>query len=281
MARTKKIAPKTKTAPIKEKKATPKKITVSTKKVVSTAKVTKAKDNILKKVNSSPLAGMIIKIVAIVVAIFLVVILADYAVQYVRNEQSVAVINGKRISKAEWHKTLETASGKAIAQSLIDDSIVLMEARKAEVEVTKEEIDERVEEIKEEIGGEEAFQAALIASNIELDYLRDQIRLDSYYIKLIGPSLEYTEDDVKAFFEQYGEVYFAQDAALLQEGEKLDYETYKEQITEYYIAQLVAQEKDTWIVEKEADYTIQNNATEKPKYKFFGTINQIINNLGK
>lgn len=278
MARTKKIAPKTKTTPNVEKKTTPKKKTVTTKKVV-TSKITKG--DILKKINSNPVVRMILKIVAIVVAIFLVVILADYAVQYVRNEKSVAVINGKRISNAEWHKVLETASGRVVAQSLINDSIVMMEAKKANVEVTKEEIDKRVEKIKEDIGGQEAFDAAMKSSNYNLDYLKDQIRLDLYYTKLIGPSIEYTDDDVKTFFDQYSNVYFSKQTAELKEGEKLDYETYRKEITEYYIAQRVAQEKDSWIIEKEANYTIQNNTTEKPEYKFFGTINQIVKNLSK
>lgn len=278
MARTKKVVSKTKTAPKVEKKTTPKKKTV-TKKTTTTKKVVSLKDTIMEKINSNLLLGAILKIVAIVVAIFLVVTLADYAVQYVRNERSVAVVNGKRISKAEWHRVLEKASGPAVAQSLINDSIVMLEAKKADVEVTQEEIDKRVEEVKESIGGEEAFNTAMKAANYELKDLEENIRIDMYYTKLIGPSIKYTDDDVKAFFEQYSNVLFAKETEALKEGEKLDYETYKEKTTEYYIAQMVSQEKQNWLLNKTEEYTIQDNSTEKPTYKFFGTINQIIKNL--
>ena len=87
MARTKKIVSKKKTAPKVEKKTTPRKKTV-TKKTTTKKKVLSFKDSILKKLNSNPLVGSILKIVTIVIGIFLVVVLADYAVQYVRNERS-------------------------------------------------------------------------------------------------------------------------------------------------------------------------------------------------
>lgn len=275
MARTKKIVSKKKTAPKVERKTAPKKKVVARKKSVS------FKDSLLKKLNSNPLLGAIIKIVVIVVGIILIIMVADYGVQYIRNERSVAVVNGRRISKAEWHKTLEKANGQAVAQSLINDSIVMLEAKKADIKVSKEEIDNRVEEIKVNLGGEEKFDAAMKAANYELKDLEDQIRMDIYYTKLIGPSIKYTEDDVKAFFEQYSNVLFATETQALKEGEKLDYELFKEKTTEYYIAQMVGQQKQTWIVEKTGEYSIQDNSKETPVYKFFGTINQIIQNLGK
>lgn len=275
MARTKKIVSKKKTAPKVERKTAPKKKVVARKKSVS------LKDSLLKKLNSNPLLGAIIKIVVIVVGIILIIMVADYGVQYIRNERSVAVVNGRRISKAEWHKTLEKANGQAVAQSLINDSIVMLEAKKADIKVSKEEIDNRVEEIKVNLGGEEKFDAAMKAANYELKDLEDQIRMDIYYTKLIGPSIKYTEDDVKAFFEQYSNVLFATETQALKEGEKLDYELFKEKTTEYYIAQMVGQQKQTWIVEKTGEYSIQDNSKETPVYKFFGTINQIIQNLGK
>ena len=155
----------------------------------------------------------------------------------------------------------------------------MLEAKKADVKVTKEEIDERVEQIKEDIGGEDAFNTAMKAANYELKDLEDNIRIDMYYTKLIGPSINYSDDDVKAFFEQYSNVLFAKETDALKEGEKLDYETFKEKTTEYYIAQMVGQEKQNWLLNKTEEYAIQDNSREKPVYKFFGTINQITRNL--
>lgn len=273
MARTKKTVSKKKTAPKTERKTAPKRKVVAKKKTVS------FKDSIFEKLNSNPLAGAILKIVVIVVGIILIIMAADYGVQYIRNERSVAVVNGRRISKAEWHRVLEKASGQAVAQSLINDSIVMLEAKKADVKVTQEEIDERVEEIKENLGGEEAFNTAMKAANYQLKDLEDQIRMDLYYTKLISPTIKHTDDDLKAFFEQYSNVLFAEETEALKEGEKLDYETFKEKTEEYYIAQMVGQEKQSWLLGKTEEYTIQDNSKEAPTYKFFGTINQIIRNL--
>ena len=95
MARTKKTVSKKKTAPKTERKTAPKRKVVAKKKTVS------FKDSIFEKLNSNPLVGAILKIVVIVVGIILIIMAADYGVQYIRNERSVAVVNGRRISKAE------------------------------------------------------------------------------------------------------------------------------------------------------------------------------------
>ena len=74
---------------------------------------------------------------------------------------------------------------------------------------------------------------------------------------------------------------FEKETSELKEGEKLDYEKYKDQTTEYYITLMVSQEKQGWLLTKSAEYSIQDNSTEKPTYKFFGTISQIMKNLSK
>ncbi|MGI6484312.1 MAG: SurA N-terminal domain-containing protein [Candidatus Dojkabacteria bacterium] len=255
MARTKKIV-KTKTTPKK-----------TTGKKAPAKKVTK-KVTIKKPKLSSPIYKQIFKILGIVVAIIGVVTLLDLGVQYLNNDYSVAVVNGQRISKAKWHETLENAYGASIADTLINDSIIEKEAKKMEVKVTEEEIQDKLDTVIKRIGGEEAYQAALKASNVTEKELREQLKTQSLYTKVIGPEVKYTDDDLKEFFNQYSSIIFPTETEALEEGEQLDYEKHKEETKEQYLISQVQSIQADWLAEKRTEYKIQNNSTAKPKYGF-------------
>jgi hypothetical protein len=123
------------------------------------------------------------------------------------------------------------------------------------------------------------FDSALEANNITLEELRDQIEVDLLSTEILEPTLEYTEDDVIEFFNQYSDVIFPEETAALEEGAKLDYETYKEETEEIYIQQQVQTERNTWLGEKYSEYKIQDNSTAKPKYGFLTITTNIVNNL--
>jgi preprotein translocase subunit Sss1 len=260
MARTKKVV-KTKTTP---KQTTGKKAPV---KKTPTKKVAK-KVTIKKPDLTSPIYGQILKIVGIVIAIVGIVTLLDLGVQYLNNDYSVAVVNGQRISKAKWHKTLENAYGASIADTLINDTIIEKEAKKMEVDVTDEEIQEKLDTVINRIGGEEAYQAALKASNVTEKELKEQLKNQLLYTKVIGPEVKYTDDDLKEFFNQYSSIIFPTETAALAEGEQLDFEKYKEETKEQYLISEVQTMQADWLSTKKAEYKIQDNSTAKPKYGF-------------
>lgn len=255
----------------------------------STSKKTSPKKDIkkkidLKKVKLPKVKGTeglqpALRVVGIVVLIIASLALIDLAVQYINNDYSVAVVNGNRITRREWHDRLAAAYGPSVASQLIDEEIITMEAKKAGVTVAEDAVDKEVDLIIESIGGQESFDMALAANNISLEELRDQIRMDLLATELLAPNLEYTEDDVKEFFDQYSDVIFPEETAGLEEGELLTYEDYKDRTEEVYLQQEVQNYKATWLAEKRAEYKIQDNSTGKPKYGFLTTTTNIINNL--
>lgn len=272
------------------KKTTPKKSKKGkeTKKKIDLKKITPKKVDLkkvnLKKIKLPKVKGLeslqpVLKIVGIVVLIIASLALIDLGVQYLNNDYSVAVVNGTRISKNVWHDRLASAYGPSIASQLIDEEIIMMEAKKADVSVTEEAIDTEIDLIVESIGGQESFESALAANNLTLEELRDQIRMDLLATELLAPDLEYTEEDVKEFFDQYSDVIFPEETAELEEGELLAFEDYKERTEEVYVQQEVQNYKATWLAEKRAEYKIQDNSTGKPEYGFLTITTNIINNL--
>lgn len=254
-----------KTAP--KKKIDLKKISIDPKKIK------------LPKVEVKGNLKPVLKIGGMVLLIIGSLALIDLAVQYLNNDYSVAVVNGTRISKNVWNDRLQKAYGSAVASQLIEDQIIKSEAKKADVSVSKEDIDKEVDRIVESIGGEELFNSALEANNITLAELKDQIEVDLLSTAILKPTLEYTEEDVKEFFNQYSDVIYPEETAELEEGAKLDFEKFKDDVEEVYVQQQVQTELNTWLGERRAEYKIQDNSTGKPKYGFLTITTNIVNNL--
>jgi hypothetical protein len=262
---TKKTAPKKKVEKKVEKKVVSKKFDIKNIKLPE-----------IKKMESFKPALKILGLVVLIVGSFALI---DLAVQYLNNDYSVAVVNGTRISRRQWHKRLEKAYGASVASQLIEDQIIKSEAKKEDLTVSKEEVDIEIDRIIESIGGEEMFNSALVANNITLEELKDQIKTDLLATKILAPTLEYTEEDVKEFFNQYSDMIFPEETAALEEGELLDFEKNKERTEEIYIQQQVQTVRSSWLLDMRESYRIQDNATAKPKYGFLTITTNIFNNL--
>jgi hypothetical protein len=230
----------------------------------------------IKAWKSWKLVGKIVALVLIIVGSFALI---DLGVQYLNNDYSVAIVNGVRISKSEWNKLLQQAYGQAAASQLVDNEIIRQEAKKDGYTASDEEISSQVDQIINSLGGQDAYEAALEANNLTDKDLREEIELDILVTKILTPSITYSDDDLKSFFDQYSSAMFPTETAALQEGAKLDFDTYKAQTTTYYVQQQVSNQKSTWLASKESEYKIQNNATSKPSYGLFKTTSNIIKNL--
>lgn len=214
-----------------------------------------------------------------VLLILLFFVIVDFGVQYLNNDYSAAVVNGERITEREYYYRLDQAYGSAIVSQLIEETLIRQEAEKEGITVTEEEIQADLDEIVEQVGGQEQLDASLEAYNLTLDDLRRQIELDIISTKLLEPTLEYTEDDVKAFFEQYSEAIFPEEAAQLEEGELLDYEKFKDVTEKVFLQQEVSTAKGPWLQELKEESKIQDNIAEDSSYKFLGATRNIIKNI--
>lgn len=256
----------------------------TTEKVVSsTEKKTANKPSIkikFTKPNLGKFKGLV-KPALTVLGVFLAFVFVDLLVQYLNNDYSVAVVNGVRITKSDYHEKLEKWYGKSTAKLLIDQEILKQEAVKAEVEASDEEITKTLNDIIASTGGQESYEAALTANDLTEEELKLQIEEDILTKKLLEPIIEYTEDDIKVFFDQYSAVIFPNETAALEEGEKLDYEEFKEETKDYFIQNEIQNDQvyNTWISEKYDEYKIQDNTLEKPKYGVLTTTINIFKNL--
>lgn len=117
-------------------------------------------------------------------------------------KSAVAEVDGKVITREDLDKAIEELKAqygdslpasdspeyaelqKQVAERLVNEEILWFEADKLNLMVTDEEINQQVDQYKEQSGGEEAFNQKLEENNLTLDRLKDQIRKSLLFQKL-------------------------------------------------------------------------------------------------
>jgi foldase protein PrsA len=215
----------------------------------------------------------------LVLLVLLFFVAIDFGVQYLNNDYSAAVVNGDRVTDREYYYRLDQSYGSAIVTQLIEEELIRQEAQKQGIEATQEEIDEEMSEVIEQIGGQDQLDLALETYGLTKDDLERQIEIDILTRKILEPTLDYTEEDVMAFFEEYSDMIFPEEAQALEEGELLSYEDHKAETLDVFLDQEIESAKSDWLADLKADARIQNNVTEDPKYRFLGATRNIVTNL--
>lgn len=238
-------------------------------------KKSSAKNNLNLKIDKTRLVEFSKSAVKIV-GLLLILLLVDLFVQYLNNDYSVAIVNGQRIPKREYIKNLETMYGMQVADALIEEELVKQLGIKEDISVDQSDIDEAYENIQEQIGGAEALESALEANNMTEKQLRDQLENELVLKAIIEPTLEYTDEDLANFFEEYKEF-------LYEDTAEVTFEDKREEIEKYYVEQKTFEERDTILNEFRKDVTIQVNvpgATEEEVgYGLFKATRNLITNF--
>lgn len=141
-------------------------------------------------------------IASIVLAAALIIVLIKPPFQKDDSKTAVATVNGTDITKAQLYDKLIEAGGEATLKNLITTTLVDQEAKNANVTVTDEDLNAEIEDLKTQLGGEEALTAALSQSNMTLDDLKKQMPMQVKIRKLIEPKVTVTEKDISAYYDE-------------------------------------------------------------------------------
>lgn len=119
-----------------------------------------------------------------------------------QESRSVAEIGDEKITEAELNKMLQKQHGTTMLDTLISYKIVELEAEKAGIEVTDEEVDAEYKLYSEQYGGEDGMKTMLEEYNMTEDDVREDIRIYLLTLKLLETQVEVTDDEILAFFEE-------------------------------------------------------------------------------
>jgi peptidyl-prolyl cis-trans isomerase C len=133
----------------------------------------------------------------------------------------VARVNGDPVSKMEFEdaiRSLEAQAGQGVPydkrnevyrqvlDQLVGYRLLIQESKARKLVVADLEVDAQIAQMKKQFPNEEAFTKALAEQQLDVDKLRDNVRqqmLVSRFIDVeIGPSIQVTDADIQAFYDQ-------------------------------------------------------------------------------
>lgn len=132
---------------------------------------------------------------------------------------AVAIVNGEEIPRSTYdniYAQLQTmAGGQASAEQLqqealdtvINDELLLQAIAEANVTVDDAEVDQQIQSLVEQSGGEEAFNEQLAAANLSREELRAQVREQLQAEQFIATNvalddIDVSEEAVTDFYDQ-------------------------------------------------------------------------------
>ncbi len=123
-------------------------------------------------------------------------------------------LNGEKLKQ----KMLE-AEDEALNQ-LVEQKLILSEARRRGVEAPDEEVSERLDEMKSRFSGEEKFSQALLQDNITLPELREMIREDVIRSILVqrelGWRVSMTPTEIRRYYDEHTEAFSTPESARVR-----------------------------------------------------------------
>lgn len=142
----------------------------------------------------------------------------------------IAEVNGVGISYNQWQSTFQNVISRYDNQTLssmdqstinmlknnvlkqiINAELLLQQAKKEKVKISKDDIDSEVDKIKENFSSPEEFNEALRVNNLTLTQLRDEIKnnlMINYILNQAKNKIIITEDELSSYYDENKESFF-------------------------------------------------------------------------
>lgn len=143
------------------------------------------------------------------------------------HNQSVASVNGEKISLAEYQEFLKSRKGilspknyqnssimkkvleEEILESLITEKILLLRARELKIRVSDDELERKLIDIRKDYG--DNFFDLLARQNVQYERWQDQVRKEMLLEKLVkadvNQSIRVSEDEAEDYYAEHPELH--------------------------------------------------------------------------
>lgn len=134
--------------------------------------------------------------------VILLLVLVAVAYGYYRYG-SIATVNGKPISRIDYIKTLEKQGGKQVVDQMIQETLILDEAKKKGVTIDQNIINEEIGKIETQLKDQgQTLDEALLKEGMTRADLEKQIRLQKLVQQLADSKKEITQAEIDSFLTQ-------------------------------------------------------------------------------
>lgn len=111
----------------------------------------------------------------------------------------VAEVENEKITQDELNKELNNRYGMEVLQDLITEKLILLEAKKKNINVSDQEINQELEKVALNMGGMDKLKEQLKNRGVSFDDYKQKLKMDLLLRKLIISEL--SEDEIKVFYE--------------------------------------------------------------------------------
>lgn len=193
------MATKTKRTAKTTKTAKPAPKAAKTTKATKTAKAPVAvKKEETRSVASRPATPMKFKrsYVSLVIGILVVAGL----IYLFRSFFVVAMVNGQPISRMAFSSEVEKQAGKQALNTLITKTLIMQEAKKQHVDISKQEVDAEIKKIEDNLAKQGTkLDTALQVQGMTRNDLADQIKYQKLIEKIVGKDIKVTDQEVEKY----------------------------------------------------------------------------------
>lgn len=138
----------------------------------------------------------------LVIAVGVAVVLIIIALFFAKGIFVAATVNGSPISRLSVIQELEKQGGKQALESLIDKKLIETELKKQNITVTKEEVDEEIKKIEEQVASQGGtLDQALALQGMTREKLIEQITIQKKLEKLLADKVAVTDAEVDTYLK--------------------------------------------------------------------------------
>jgi foldase protein PrsA len=134
--------------------------------------------------------------ISIIIVVFVVLIFSSCNQV---NDKVVAKVNDENITQSQLNEELNKQYGYETLQNLINQVLVLQEAKKKNITVNEKEIEEEIYKTALNMGGIEKLKDQLKARKVNFNDYKQKVKLDLLLRKLVVSEL--SEDELRVFYD--------------------------------------------------------------------------------
>jgi len=133
----------------------------------------------------------------------ILVILGVALVIALRGQFVVATVNGDPISRITFIQQLEKEVGQKVLDSLVTKKLITQEAKKKNITVSKQEIDEEIGRVEKNLKDQgQELNMALKQQGISMDQFKEQISIQLMLKKLVADKVKATDKEISDYLEK-------------------------------------------------------------------------------
>lgn len=115
----------------------------------------------------------------------------------------VATVNGQPIDRFSYNRELEKQAGKQVMNNLVTKALILQEARKQNMNVSSQEIDDEIKKIESNLSKQgQKLEQVLSFQGMSKDDLREQLKYQKLIQKMVGKDVKVIDKEINDYIDK-------------------------------------------------------------------------------